>query len=67
MNLKLGEDFNDDEEAEEREEDPDEEEPEVGPPLLTSICQDAGQSSSDKPRLASKGCRLHCRQTLYCR
>ena len=51
MNLKLGEDFNDDEEAEERKEDPDEEEPEVGPALLTPLSEDAGQSSSAKPGL----------------
>lgn len=46
MNLaaKPGEDPNEEGEAEEKEEEPDEPEPEVGPPLLTPLSQDAGQS-----------------------
>lgn len=46
MNLavKPGEDSNEEGEAEEKEEEPDEPEPEVGPPLLTPLSQDAGQS-----------------------
>lgn len=48
MNLavKPGEDSNEEGEAEEKEEDPDEPEQEVGPPLLTPLSQDAGQSST---------------------
>uniref|UniRef100_A0A3Q3WFZ7 Uncharacterized protein n=1 Tax=Mola mola TaxID=94237 RepID=A0A3Q3WFZ7_MOLML len=41
VNLKLGEDLNEEEVAEMREEDPDEQEPEVGPPLLTPLSEDA--------------------------
>lgn len=44
--MKPGEDSNEEGEAEEKEEDPDEPEPEVGPPLLTPLSQDAGQSST---------------------
>lgn len=49
--VKPSEDSNEDEETEEKEEDPDEPEPEVGPPLLTPLSQDAGQflTSFDKP------------------
>ncbi|XP_070765475.1 radial spoke head protein 4 homolog A [Enoplosus armatus] len=39
--VKLGEDSNEEGEAEEKEEEPDEPEPEVGPPLLTPLSQDA--------------------------
>ncbi|XP_040896697.1 radial spoke head protein 4 homolog A [Toxotes jaculatrix] len=39
--VKPGEDSNEDGEAEEKEEEPDEPEPEVGPPLLTPLSQDA--------------------------
>ncbi|TDH08163.1 hypothetical protein EPR50_G00095320 [Perca flavescens] len=39
--VKPGEDTNDEGEAEEKEEEPDEPEPEVGPPLLTPLSQDA--------------------------
>lgn len=35
-----------DEEEEEKEEQPDEPEPEVGPPLLTPLSEDAGESST---------------------
>ncbi|XP_029356680.1 radial spoke head protein 4 homolog A [Echeneis naucrates] len=41
MAVKPGEDSNEDVEDEEREEEPDEPEPEVGPPLLTPLSQDA--------------------------
>ncbi|KAK5610297.1 hypothetical protein CRENBAI_007482 [Crenichthys baileyi] len=41
--VKPGEDFNEEIEADEKEEDLDELEPEVGPPLLTPLSQDAGQ------------------------
>lgn len=36
--------FDDDAEEEEKEEEPDEPEPEVGPPLLTPLSEDAGKS-----------------------
>ncbi|KAM9357986.1 radial spoke head protein 4 homolog A [Symphorus nematophorus] len=39
--VKAGEDSNEEGEAEEKEEEPDEPEPEVGPPLLTPLSQDA--------------------------
>nr|XP_046247040.1 radial spoke head protein 6 homolog A [Scatophagus argus] len=39
--VKTGEDSNEEREAEEKEEEPDEPEPEVGPPLLTPLSQDA--------------------------
>lgn len=42
--MKPGDDSNEEGEAEEKEEEPDEPEPEVGPPLLTPLSQDAGQS-----------------------
>lgn len=42
--MKPGEDSNEEGEAEEKEEEPDELEPEVGPPLLTPLSQDAGKS-----------------------
>ncbi|XP_041791110.1 radial spoke head protein 6 homolog A-like [Chelmon rostratus] len=41
MAVKPGEDSNEEGEAEEKEEEPDEPEPEVGPPLLTPLSQDA--------------------------
>lgn len=46
MNLAVrpGEDSNEEGEVEEKEEEPDEPEPEVGPPLLTPLSQDAGQT-----------------------
>lgn len=48
MNLavKPGEDSDEEGEAEEKEEDIDEPEPEVGPPLLTPLSQDGGESFS---------------------
>lgn len=56
MAVKPGEDSNEEGEAEEKEEEPDEPEPEVGPPLLTPLSQDAGQSLTfpAKPILASR-------------
>lgn len=42
--MKPEEESNEEAEAEEKEEEPDEPEPEVGPPLLTPLSQDAGQS-----------------------
>lgn len=42
--MKPEDDSNEEGEAEEKEEEPDEPEPEVGPPLLTPLSQDAGQS-----------------------
>lgn len=44
--VKPGEDSNEEGEAEEKEEELDEPEPEVGPPLLTPLSQDTGQSLS---------------------
>ncbi|XP_035531399.1 radial spoke head protein 4 homolog A [Morone saxatilis] len=44
LSVKPGDDSNEEGEAEEKEEEPDEPEPEVGPPLLTPLSQDAGQS-----------------------
>ncbi|KAI3368428.1 hypothetical protein L3Q82_025387 [Scortum barcoo] len=41
LTVKPGEDSNEEGEAEEKEEEPDEPEPEVGPPLLTPLSQDA--------------------------
>ncbi|XP_030582776.1 radial spoke head protein 4 homolog A isoform X2 [Archocentrus centrarchus] len=42
--IKPGEESNEEGEADEKEEEPDEPEPEVGPPMLTPISQDVGQS-----------------------
>lgn len=36
--------LDEDEEEEEKEEEPDEPEPEIGPPLLTPLSEDAGES-----------------------
>ena len=46
VNLAAKPDEDDDDEDEEREEEPDEPAPEVGPPLLTPLSEDEGQSSS---------------------
>lgn len=44
MAMKPEQDSNEDGEAEEKEEEPDEPQPEVGPPLLSPLSQDAGPS-----------------------
>lgn len=48
MAVKPEEDSNEDGEAEEKEKEPDEPQPEVGPPLLSPLSQDAGQSLTPK-------------------
>lgn len=48
MAVKPEEDSNEDGEAEEKEEEPDEPQPEVGPPLLSPLSQDAGPSLTPK-------------------
>lgn len=54
--VKPSEDSNEDGETEEKEEDPDEPEPEVGPPLLTPLSQDAGQSLTSFDQILTNCC-----------
>lgn len=67
MAVKPGEDSNEEGEAEEKEEEPDEPEPEVGPPLLTPLSQDAGKvfdfrhfpAKSVMGSKGNQGCNFH--------
>lgn len=45
LTKKSKDDMDEDDEEEEQEEEPDELEPEVGPPLLTPVSEDASQSN----------------------